>query len=204
MEVLAIRLVDFVRLEVSANLCFVGVLAASIVLVIWLSGRHSLGSKWEIDQADLGLGGQKISVRPNSVDRDVAYKIWVELSTRKIGLPIDESNDIVIEIYDSWYEFFKVTRELIKEVPARHLGSASTSEIVNLSIAVLNEIVRPHLTTWQARLRNWQRQNDSSSDPQEAQTEYPKYEELIADLKEVNTKIRFYRAKLYELASGGR
>ena len=53
---------------------------------------------FEIDEAQLGLGEQKIILRPNDTDRQIAYKIWVELSTRKIGLPIDLENDVISEI----------------------------------------------------------------------------------------------------------
>ncbi|WP_208529061.1 hypothetical protein [Pseudomonas aeruginosa] len=72
---------------------------------------------YEIDEAELGIGEQKIKLRPNIVDKQIAYKVWVELSTRKIGLPIDLDNDVISEVYDSWFSFFSVTRELIKDVP---------------------------------------------------------------------------------------
>lgn len=56
---------------------------------------------FEIDEAEFGLGNQKIKLKPNSTDMQIAYKIWVELSTRKIGLPVDFKNDVVTEVYDS-------------------------------------------------------------------------------------------------------
>lgn len=61
--------------------------------------------------------GLKVKIAPNYQDMQIAYKLWIELSTRKIGLKIDLNNDVIIEIYNSWFEFFKITRELIKEIP---------------------------------------------------------------------------------------
>ena len=102
----------------------------------------------------MGIGGQKIFLRPNTTDLQIAYKIWVELSTRKIGLPIDLNHDVLLEVYDSWYEFFSVTRNHIKDVPATRFRRKDTEQIIMLSIDILNLEVRPHLTRWQARFRD--------------------------------------------------
>ena len=58
-------------------------------------------------------------------DQEIAYKIWVELSTRKIGIPFEKEYDIIIEIYDSWYEFFKITRDLLKEIPVNKISHSN-------------------------------------------------------------------------------
>ena len=59
----------------------------------------------DIDEVELGIGNQKLKIKPNYQTKQVAYKLWVELNTRKLGLPIDENNDVISEIYDSWYSF---------------------------------------------------------------------------------------------------
>lgn len=74
----------------------------------------------EIDSAEIGIQGQKITIKPNYINIEIAYKIWVELSTRKVGLPIDFENDVIVEVYKSWYQFFGITRELIKALPAKN------------------------------------------------------------------------------------
>jgi hypothetical protein len=75
------------------------------------------------------------------------------LSTRKIGLQIDLKQDVIVEIYDSWHNFFTITRELIKDIPVSKVQAPSTRKIITLSVNLLNEGLRPHLTTWQARFR---------------------------------------------------
>ena len=67
--------------------------------------------------------------------------------------------------------------------------------------------VRPHLTKWQARFRRWyeyamQDSKNRAAAPQEVQTEFPKFEELKADMLLVNTALINYRAKLYTIVSG--
>ena len=95
-------------------------------LIVWRLVRGSAFTRFmEIDEAEIGIGDQKIRLKPNEVDRQIAYQVWVELSTRKIGLEIDPDHDVISEIYDSWYSFFSVTRELIKDVPATKISSPS-------------------------------------------------------------------------------
>ena len=120
----------------------------------WFRGVGSW-KDFEIDQAEIGTGTGKLRLKPNMTDRQVAYAIWVELSTRKIGLPVDFDHDVIVDIYDSWYDFFTVTRDLVKSIPVNKVRQKSTQSIVELSIEVLNEGLRPHLTKWQARFRWW-------------------------------------------------
>jgi hypothetical protein len=182
-------------------------LALGVAFLIWNLVGHRLGiwRRLEIDGAVFGLGDQKISLRPNITDMQVAYRIWVELSTRKIGLPILLEDDVLVEVYDSWYSFFAVTRELIKEVPVSRFRRADTEKIIRLSIDVLNLGIRPHLTKWQARFRHWyERELERSSegaDPQEIQKRFPQYDELVRDLEVVNQRLIKYREQMYTLIS---
>ena len=130
--------------------------AIILCLIIWLLviklTSKIFSKSLEIDEAEIGIGTHKIKIKPNYEDIQIAYKLWVELSTRKLGLPINFDNDLIIEIYKSWYEFFKLTRELIKEVPIHKIRKhKSTKDFIDIVVAVLNEELRPHLTKWQAR-----------------------------------------------------
>ncbi len=185
------------------------VLLLAILFAIWrlLSGGFAFRS-FEIDQADIGIGNQKFSFKPNTTDKQVAYAIWVELSTRKIGLPIDFENDVISEIYDSWHGFFTVTRDLVKGIPAHKVRRDSTQKIICLSIEVLNEGLRPHLTRWQARFRHWYERElkkydlgagEEVLDPQNIQERFPKFEELKTDMERVNQSLIKYRQQMYKL-----
>lgn len=181
------------------------VLFVLLLLFIWQGIRYrNLFQKFEIDQAEVGMGTNKLKLSINETDRQIAYKIWVELSTRKIGLPIDLEHDVISEVYDSWHTFFTVTRELVKDVPVKKFRRKETEEIVRLSIGVLNDGLRPHLTKWQARFRRWygkatEDSNFIDQSPQEIQQRYPKYDELQADLLAVNQRLMAYRKMMYEL-----
>jgi hypothetical protein len=197
-------------LNLTVSVWLVVILAGTLGALLpwrWWRGSLSLQS-FEIDQAEFGVGSSKFRFRPNLTDRQVAYAIWVELSTRKIGLPIDLEHDVISEIYDSWFNFFTVTRDLLKSVPVVHVKRGSTQAIIKLSIEVLNEGLRPHLTRWQARFRRWYdrelKKYDEGGgpevlDPQQIQRNFPKFEELTSDMERVNSALIRYRMKMREL-----
>lgn len=190
------------------SLTAIVVIIISIIVFVFIKKYLGTfrGDDFEIDTAEMGLGSGKISFKPNREDQQIAYKVWVELSTRKIGIPIDLNHDVISDIYDSWHNFFSTTRELIKDIPVNKVKNKSTQKIINLSIDVLNEGLRPHLTSWQARFRYWYerelRKENSDIEPQSIQEKYPKFEELKKDLLDVNDKLIKYRTKMKELVLG--
>lgn len=194
-------------LEVSVWL----ILLALFVLALFLAYRRWTGQpllhRFELVEAEIQLGGVgKVTLRPNLQDIQIAHKVWSELVTRKAAIPIDEDNDVIIEIYNSWYAMFLEVRKLISQIPASLLRSQkSTQEIVRITTTTLNEGLRPHLTKWHARFRNWYEQHRDElkeKTPQELQREYPGYEELMADLRKVNQELIGYAGALYTIARG--
>jgi hypothetical protein len=92
-------------LYVSIWVAISAIVVAALLIVLRLRNGGLLARNFEIDQAEIGVGTSRFRFKPNITDRQVAYAIWVELSTRKIGLPIDLNHDVIVEIYDSWYNF---------------------------------------------------------------------------------------------------
>ena len=158
----------------------------------------------ELVEADLNLGGiGHVKIRPNRDDIQIAHKAWVELATRKAGLPFDAQNDVIVEVYDSWYELFREMRCLAREVPANKIkDSEDTRNTVDLIVNSLNLGLRPHLSRWQARFRRWYQQaleKNLGKDPQDVQRLYPQYDELVADLEQVNKDLIEYMGLLRRL-----
>jgi hypothetical protein len=162
--------------------------------------------EYEIDEAEFGIGSQKIRIKPNYEDLQIAYRLWIELTTRKIGLTIDPENDVIFEVYNSWYEFFKIARNLIKNIPIRKIRKhQSTREIIELSIKILNVGLRPHLTKWQAKFRKWydieiKNKENIKLSPQQIQRKYPEYNDLIKEIQDVNRRLINYKDMLRKIA----
>lgn len=149
----------------------------------------------EVDEAEIGVGTGKIKLKANLDDIQIGFRFWTEIMTRKVGLPFDEEHDVIVEVYDSWYQFFGISRELIKSIPVSKIrGNESTKEIVLISMHILNHELRPHLTKWQAKFRRWwvtelAKEANASVPPQELQRRYTHYAEMIAEMKSVNGRL---------------
>ncbi len=197
---------DKMNLSITVNLLGLIVIAVIVVAVIAIANKV-LKFAWkksiDVSEVELGVGDSKVKLSYNRKDQEIAYKIWVELTTRKIGMKFDDQNDVILEVYDSWYQFFATTRELIKEIPASKFEYSS--ELIQLSCKVLNEGLRPHLTHWQARFRKWYDnalKDSENRNPQDIQREYPQYEELVKDLKETNEHMIKYAELMKTIAFG--
>ncbi|NOU91162.1 hypothetical protein GC102_36360 [Paenibacillus sp. LMG 31460] len=153
--------------------------------------------------APFGLGAYEFDrATLSEQELNISWKLYVQLTTRKTAIPIDEENDVIVEVYDSWYELFKTTREYLIELPASELeGNENAQEIVRLSLDVLNKGLRPHLTTWQGKYRKWydnelKKETNEELSPQEVQRKYSKYPELIGEIKDVNKELAIYANEL--------
>lgn len=174
------------------------IVVLGITKIGWL--KH-FSNNIEVSEANLGIGQNTIKVKFNRKDQEIAYKIWVELNTRKIGLELDKEYDVIIEVYNSWYKFFVIARELLKELPCEKFENNET--LVGLTIEVLNKGLRPHLTKWQAKYRRWYDFNSKMNlelSPQELQRNYPEFMELLEDLIETNKRMIYYRDRIKEIA----
>jgi hypothetical protein len=200
--------IDKCQLVIGVSLWAVAGLVVLIVLVLFQPRQRWWGFKsLTLDRAEFGMGAGRVTLSPNYTDRQVAYQVWVEMSTRKIGLPIDLDDDVIAEIYDSWHSFFGVTRDLVKSIPVNRVSDKCTKEIIDLSIEILNGGIRPHLTKWQARFRTWYEDKQKApgavyEEPQELQKRYPDFFALKDDMLSINDKLIAYRETMRKLVYG--
>lgn len=53
-----------------------------------------------------------MKICPTWEDIQIAHQIWTELVTRKAAIPFNPDDDVIVEIYDSWYALFQRTQQL--------------------------------------------------------------------------------------------
>ena len=126
----------------------------------------------------INFAGHRVELHPNSDVIQIAHCAWVELSTRKAGLPFDPDNDVIADIYSSWYELFREMRKLASSCPVGRVVDNRDTQRSSISLLTLNDGLRPHLTKWQARFRRWYDAallDDANKGftPQEIQRAYP-------------------------------
>ena len=174
---------------------WVAVVGLLLLIVLGTSAtRYLLGHRWQIVEVDIPLASiGKLRIRRTNEVVRIAHQAWTELVTRKAALPVDEEHDVIKEVYDSWYKLFGELRALTKSVPAEQLRyGGPAKELVDVLVRALNDGLRPHLTKWQARFRNWESEKSktvSGVSPQELQQQFPDYDQLMEDLLEVNKRL---------------
>lgn len=149
---------------------------------------------------------QSCKIKRNHDVAQIAHEAWSELITRKAGLMFDTEHDVIVEVYNSWYQLFGETRKLVKRVPASRLKNKDTQVLVGLLIDSLNNGLRPHLTKWQAKFRKWyqaelEKDKKNEKTPQEIQKSYPEYDALIRDLIQINGQMVAYTNEIKKLVS---
>lgn len=195
-------------LTIESNWYLMGVvlLLVLILLFVW---RKYLSQKLNIYDMEVEISGSpkaSFKVQRNDENLFIANRIYIELTTRKAAIPIDEENDVIEEVYDSWYKLFGLIRDEIKTLPGRYLKSHDpTIALIGLTTKILNEGLRPHLTEHQAKFRKWYEQEKAKNEsisPQELQRRYPDYVNLIASMKQVNQTLIQYSNELNKLIRG--
>ena len=124
-----------------------------------------------------------------TVDRDVrnvAWKLFIETSTRVSLQPLKESEGLLREAMNSLYALFQNIRaELSASHPSAPAGRGPSVE--ELAITMLNLELRPFLSYWHPRLRKWELDHDGQDD-----SLWPENAACRKDLDDLRAKIRAY------------
>jgi len=187
-------------IKLTINLEFVsGVLLSGIIFFIIFRRKFSPDSiKINIP---FGLGSANFITTP--MERIIAWKLYIQLTTRKAALPFDEDFDLISDVYKSLFDLFRITRELLMELPPSEFKP--DDGIATLMLRILNSGIRPHLTKWQVKFRTWYEANRNlekykNKSPQEIQRKFPGYKDLIIGLKKTNTELSKFADELKELS----
>lgn len=184
------------------------IIISVVAYLVWL---YKIKSNFSVHEMSVDISAKPkmtFKVKRNSENLFIANRIYLELITRKAALPFDEENDVITEVYDSWYTLFKTIREEIKNVSGEYLKSHNpTEELIGLTVNILNDGLRNHLTKYQARYRKWyklesEKNENETLSPQELQKKYSDYTRLVSDLKSVNTILLNYSNELKKLIKG--
>lgn len=173
-----------------------------VLTIIVQIRRHK---KYKVRSVSINIPFQlgNITYEPTEQDRIIAWKLYAQLMTRKAALIFDEDHDIIVEVYDSLYELFSISRNLIVDLAIYEIEREPN--IADFVLRVQNDGIRPHLTKWQYDFRRWwdsalKDVNNADVRPQEIQEQYPRYKELIDELKQMNIELSKYAEDLLGIA----
>lgn len=188
-------------------LLIVGVIIATLIILNRRRQREG-GVYEQLNPIKLKykLGGVEVDyeIVRNYQNLEIAHKIYIELITRKAAMEIEQDKDVIVEVYNSWYALFQITRMELKTLKGEILhDNHSSAELVRLLTDILNKGLRPHLTEYQAKFRRWYDEAldkaDKEKSPQEVQRGYVEYSTLIQSMLEVNKTLIAYAGQLKKI-----
>jgi hypothetical protein len=196
-------------LTIESDWLILAIVVAVLLLAYLIKRNFSKWFNWQEMEVEIsGSPKIKFKVERNNENLYIANRIYIELTTRKAAIPIDENNDVIEDVYYSWYKLFGIIREEIKSVPGKYLKDHDpTSALIGLTRKILNDAMRPHLTEHQAKFRKWiatakEEPTNKTLTPQDLQKKYPNYTNLVTSMKLVNSTLIDYADQLDKLIKG--
>jgi len=137
----------------------------------------------------LNLGLIKLSGTISDLDRQCAWELYTELSTRVSVTGKDNDlecknfdGELYIESLQSLFKFFQEAREIMKKFPVGKLETANSSHLGLLIYRILKDVLRPFLEKWQVEYREWwENKSNPRLSPMERQLDFPLHTKFIED-----------------------
>lgn len=102
----------------------------------------------------LPFGIGSASWESDQTERRAAWELYIELVTRIAVQPLATKEGLMREALNSLYTLFGSTREILRKA-GPNVG-ASRESVGGISIAVLNNGLRPVLSKWHPMLQEWE------------------------------------------------
>jgi len=130
----------------------------------------------------------------NNDGRQVAWKLYIETTTRVSTQSLLEADGFIREALTSLYGLFATTRDILKASrPSVPVSGEPTVEY--LAVTMLNRELRPFLSRWHPRLREYEK-----SRPDGPEADWPENVACRGDLAEVQAHLRDFALSFARLA----
>ncbi len=136
-----------------------------------------------------GIGGVVGTWEPDKSEVTAAWELYVEMVTRTPLGGFSPQGGSLRESLDSIYSLFDTTRGILRKygpAVARPKRGRKLS-FGYLAVSMLNLVLRPFLTDWHPRLRNWEQDNPGLNEK-----EWEERSDFLNELNEVSGQLRQY------------
>jgi hypothetical protein len=150
------------------------------------SVRRFSGRRVELSEVRLTipqLSELRFVVGPDN--RLVAWRIYVELTTRVSTQPLGKDEGTLREALTSLYSLFQGVRGSLRE--ARPTPRPDSTTVEELGVSLLNVELRPFLSRWHVALQEWERHHKG-----ESELTWERNEECRAALAELQQRLSSY------------
>jgi hypothetical protein len=144
---------------------------------------------------DLG----KITLVPDDAQKNAAWELYVELTTRISVQELKDDEGLVREALSSLYSLFNITRGILRKAGPGVAKNGSNS-LGAVAIAVLNIGMRPFLSKWHPVLQSYEAQRPEGVSPREHEDAWEKIGEVRKELNELRGELSVYALALEQIA----
>jgi hypothetical protein len=144
------------------------------------------------------IGGEWI---PGDSEKEAAWEMYIELITRVGVVELAPGEGLLREALSSLYSMFETTREILRRYgPAvAQPEPGSTVSFGHLAVAVLNNALRPVLSSWHPALEDHENARPDDVSRLEWEKQWDRHDELRSALGEVGKTLRAYAGLLGEV-----
>jgi len=143
-----------------------------------------------------GIGSAEWEADPT--ERNAAWSLYVELVTRIAVQSLEVDQGTVREAMNSLYSLFSSTREILKQAGPQ--VGASKDSVGGISIAVLNNGLRPFLSKWHPLLQAWEAKCPNNLSSKEHEKNWSEEPNLRQELELLRSNLERYSAALAVIA----
>lgn len=140
---------------------------------------------------------------PNVTEKIAAWEIYVELATRITLINLKEDFGSLREVLTSMYNFFKVTREILKkhgpEVGKPKELKKKEISLGMIAIDILNQVLRPFMSKWHILLSEYEELKVQSISSIKYEKEWEMNKQFRSELKEIQRKLNDYSNLLLDI-----
>jgi hypothetical protein len=148
---------------------------------------------------DFGIFKLETKWTPDPRQREAAWALWVELSTRVATQPVDLDEGMLCEALESLHDLFGATRNVLRTCGPN--AGASEGSVGAVALAVLNGAVRPFLSRWHPRLLAWEEGRPKGKSARDHERAWHEEAKCRGELEKLRQGLVTYAQTLAALAS---
>jgi hypothetical protein len=143
-------------------------------------------------------GWVSVTLEPNDIERQAAWKLYVELATRIGSRPFDRSTGSARAALESLYGVFTLTRDILREAGPE--VARTDNSFGPLAIRFLTEALAPLLLRWNQPLREYEAQRKPEISIIQHEHQWDCYADMCKSFDDIRPTIQGYVDALAAIA----
>ncbi len=143
-------------------------------------------------------GWLSVKLEPNDVERQAAWKLYVELATRVGSQPFNPATGSLRAVLESLYSVFALTRSILRE--AGPDVARTENSFGPLAIRFLTEVLAPFLLKWNEPLQEYEGHRQPEIPIIGHEQRWDRYVDMCRDVDDIRPTINGYVNALANIA----